>query len=65
MPEPSLVGRAPRGRAHALVAYLANYYDLVWVLDEEQRELLLRLTPERLRRRPGRAGPSAWLRPMP
>jgi TolB-like protein/Tfp pilus assembly protein PilF len=29
----------------ALVAYLANYYDLVWVLDEEQRELLLRLTP--------------------
>jgi tetratricopeptide (TPR) repeat protein len=29
----------------ALVADLANYYDLVWVLDEEQRELLLRLTP--------------------
>ncbi len=29
----------------ALVAYLANYQDLVWVLDEEQRELLLRLTP--------------------
>jgi eukaryotic-like serine/threonine-protein kinase len=29
----------------ALVAYLANYRDLVWVLDEEQRELLLRLTP--------------------
>ena len=29
----------------ALVAYLANYFDLVWVLDEEQRELLLRLTP--------------------
>jgi eukaryotic-like serine/threonine-protein kinase len=29
----------------ALVAYLANYNDLVWVLDEEQRELLLRLTP--------------------
>ncbi len=29
----------------ALVAYLANFYDLVWVLDEEQRELLLRLTP--------------------
>jgi TolB-like protein/tetratricopeptide (TPR) repeat protein len=28
----------------ALVAHLANYYDLVWVLDEEQRELLLRLT---------------------
>jgi TolB-like protein/tetratricopeptide (TPR) repeat protein len=29
----------------ALVAYLANYQDLVWVLDQEQRELLLRLTP--------------------
>jgi serine/threonine protein kinase/tetratricopeptide (TPR) repeat protein len=29
----------------ALVAYLAYYWDLVWVLDEEQRELLLRLTP--------------------
>ena len=28
-----------------LVAYLANYYDLVWVLDEGERELLLRLTP--------------------
>ena len=29
----------------ALVAFLAIYNDLVWVLDEEQRELLLRLTP--------------------
>ena len=29
----------------ALVAYLAYYWDLVWLLDEEQRELLLRLTP--------------------
>ena len=29
----------------ALVAYLATYSDLVWVLDEEQREILLRLTP--------------------
>jgi tetratricopeptide (TPR) repeat protein len=29
----------------ALVAYLATYNDLVWVLDEGQRELLLRLTP--------------------
>ncbi len=28
-----------------LVAYLANYRDLVWVLDEKQQELLLRLTP--------------------
>ncbi|HXM79389.1 MAG TPA: tetratricopeptide repeat protein, partial [Thermoanaerobaculia bacterium] len=29
----------------ALVAYVANYSDLGWVLDEQQRELLLRLTP--------------------
>jgi TolB-like protein/tetratricopeptide (TPR) repeat protein len=29
----------------ALLSYLANYFDLVWILDEEQRELLLRLTP--------------------
>ncbi|MDQ2978391.1 MAG: tetratricopeptide repeat protein, partial [Acidobacteriota bacterium] len=29
----------------ALVAYVGSYYDLVWVLDEEQRGLLLRLTP--------------------
>jgi eukaryotic-like serine/threonine-protein kinase len=29
----------------ALVAFLANYQDLVWVLDGDQRELLLRLTP--------------------
>jgi tetratricopeptide (TPR) repeat protein len=28
-----------------LVAFLATFYDLVWVLDREQRELLLRLTP--------------------
>jgi tetratricopeptide (TPR) repeat protein len=27
------------------VAYLAMYGDLVWVLDAEQREILLRLTP--------------------
>jgi tetratricopeptide (TPR) repeat protein len=29
----------------ALVAYVGNYQDLVWVLDEGQLELLLRLTP--------------------
>jgi tetratricopeptide (TPR) repeat protein len=29
----------------ALVAYLANYGDLAWVLDESERKLLLRLTP--------------------
>jgi tetratricopeptide (TPR) repeat protein len=28
----------------ALVAFVANYNDLVWVLDEQQQELLLRLT---------------------
>jgi non-specific serine/threonine protein kinase len=29
----------------ALVAHLAAYWDLAWVLDEAQRDLLLRLTP--------------------
>ncbi len=29
----------------ALVAYVAAFNDLVWVLDQEQREILLRLTP--------------------
>ena len=29
----------------ALVAHIANINDLVWVLDEEQREVLVRLTP--------------------
>ncbi len=29
----------------ALVAYLANYWDLFWVLDEPQQQLLLSLTP--------------------
>jgi len=29
----------------ALVAYVANSWDLVWVLDEGERELLLQLTP--------------------
>jgi tetratricopeptide (TPR) repeat protein len=28
-----------------LVAYLGNYWDLMWVLDESQQQLLLRLTP--------------------
>jgi len=37
----------------ALVAYLANYWDLVWVLDEEQRGLLLRLTPSAFDDDPG------------
>jgi eukaryotic-like serine/threonine-protein kinase len=30
----------------ALVAYVAQYNDLVWVLEEEQRDLLLRLTAD-------------------
>jgi TolB-like protein/Flp pilus assembly protein TadD len=29
----------------ALVAYVATYYDLMWVLDDAQQALLLRLTP--------------------
>ena len=42
----AVVKAAPREvEPTALVADLAIYYDLVWVLDEEQRELLLRLTP--------------------
>jgi tetratricopeptide (TPR) repeat protein len=37
---------APRSvELTALVANLANYQDLVWVLDDEQQEILLRLTP--------------------
>src|SRR6267378_1831711 len=31
--------------ASELVAYMATYYDLMWVLDDAQRALLLRLTP--------------------
>jgi tetratricopeptide (TPR) repeat protein len=30
----------------ALVAYMANYDDLYWALDDEQQGLLLRLTPQ-------------------
>jgi tetratricopeptide (TPR) repeat protein len=37
---------APKeGEPTALVAYMANYNDLVWVLSDEHRDLLLRLTP--------------------
>ncbi len=38
---------------------MANYWDLYWVLDDEQQQLLLRLAPA-LRRRPGTWG---WLWP--
>jgi TolB-like protein len=34
-----------RAEPTALVAFVANYYDLVWVLDDAQQQLLLRLTP--------------------
>ncbi len=30
----------------ALVAYVGNYWDLFWVLDDDQQALLLRLTPQ-------------------
>jgi TolB-like protein/Flp pilus assembly protein TadD len=37
---------APKGvEPTTLVAFIAQYQDLMWVLDEGQRELLLRLTP--------------------
>jgi TolB-like protein/tetratricopeptide (TPR) repeat protein len=41
-----VLGAAPKEvEPTELVADVANYWDLVWVLDERQRELLLRLTP--------------------
>ena len=41
------VGRAASAHVSPieLVAYFATYSDLVWVLDQKQRDLLLRLTP--------------------
>jgi serine/threonine-protein kinase len=42
-----LVRSAPKPiEPAALVAYLATYYDLFWILDAEQQELLLRLGPD-------------------
>jgi TolB-like protein/tetratricopeptide (TPR) repeat protein len=42
----AVLGAAPKDvEPTALVAYLANYYDLFWVLDQAQQEVLLRLTP--------------------
>jgi eukaryotic-like serine/threonine-protein kinase len=42
-----VIRNAPRPiEPTALVAYLATYYDLFWVLDAEQQELLLRLGPD-------------------
>jgi len=40
----------------ALVAYLATFQDLVWVLTKEQQDLLLRLTPGAFDGKPGRVG---------
>lgn len=40
-----LAAAAKRVPPVALVAYVATFGDLVWVLDAEQRRLLLRLTP--------------------
>jgi TolB-like protein/cytochrome c-type biogenesis protein CcmH/NrfG len=42
----AVVSAAPKEiEPAALVAYFSQFYDLVWVLDDAQRELLLRLTP--------------------
>jgi len=42
----AVLGSAPAElEPTALVAYMATYQDLAWVLDEEQRRLLLRLSP--------------------
>ena len=40
----------------ALVTFFANYWDLFWVLDDDQQQLLLRLPPGAVRRRPGSLG---------
>ena len=40
-----LKGVAQEVEPTALVAHVANYWDLVWALDEEQRGILVRLTP--------------------
>jgi serine/threonine-protein kinase len=40
-----LAAAASRVETTALVAFMATYWDLYWVLDPEQQALLLRLTP--------------------
>ena len=40
-----LAAAPPEVEPAALAAFVATYQDLVWLLDETQRELLLRLTP--------------------
>jgi serine/threonine-protein kinase len=45
-PAQAVLRAAPKGvDPTALVAFVANYFDLYWVLDEAQQRLLLRLTP--------------------
>jgi TolB-like protein/tetratricopeptide (TPR) repeat protein len=41
-----LQAASARGDPVSLVAYVATYWDLFWVLDDAQQQLLLRLTPE-------------------
>ena len=42
----AIINAAPKEvNPTALVAFVANYSDLMWVLDEAQQQLLLRLTP--------------------
>jgi len=40
-----LAAGAARTDPTALVAYVGNYWDLYWALDEQQQQLLLRLSP--------------------
>ena len=47
----------------ALVTFIANYWDLYWVLDDAQQQLLLRLRPGGVRRRPRNLGDRAGPRP--
>jgi eukaryotic-like serine/threonine-protein kinase len=41
----SLQASAPHVEPAVLISFVANYFDLSWVLDESQRKILLRLTP--------------------
>jgi eukaryotic-like serine/threonine-protein kinase len=40
-----IAAAAPRTDPTALVAYFGNYWDLYWVLDDEQQQRMLRLSP--------------------
>jgi Flp pilus assembly protein TadD len=41
----SLQASASHVEPAVLISFVANYFDLAWVLDESQRKILLRLTP--------------------